>query len=222
MTDSVSPDARQQVALDELQEAILACDIPGARSAAERVVAAGVDPVYALKHAIGRSAEMVGAKFDSGEFFLPHLVLAGEAMSEAGVVLEAATPKEQIKAKRVVVAGTVEADMHSVGKNIVAMMLKSSGFEVHDLGVDVKSSAFINKAKEVNADIIAVSSLLTTTMPYQRELIEDLTTMGLRERFKVIVGGGPVTKEWAEKIGADGYGRDAAEAITVARMLVGE
>jgi dimethylamine corrinoid protein len=222
MTEGVSVNAEQQGAMDGLQEAILACDIEGAKLAAERVVAAGVDPAYALKHVIGRSAKIVGEKFDEGEFYLPHLVLAGDAMIEAGAVLEASIPKEQIKHKRVVVIGTVEADLHSVGKNIVAMMMKSGGFEVHDLGVDVKSGAFINKAKEVNADIIAVSSLLTTTMPYQRELVEDLASMGLRERFKVIVGGGPITKEWADKIGADGYGRDASEAITVARALVGE
>jgi methylmalonyl-CoA mutase cobalamin-binding domain/chain len=108
-----------------------------------------------------------------------------------------------------------------VGKNIVAMMLRTSGFEVHDLGVDVKASTFIARARETNADIIGLSSLMTTTRPYQREVIEELESVGLRDRFKVIVGGGPVTEEWAKEIGADGYGKDAVEAVEVARSLVG-
>jgi methanogenic corrinoid protein MtbC1 len=125
----------------------------------------------------------------------------------------------------VVVIGTVEADMHSVGKNIVAMMLRTSGFEVHDLGVDVKSAAFVSRAREMKADIIALSSLMTTTRPYQRpyqrEVIEELESLGLREGFKVIVGGGPVNEAWAEEIKADGYGKDAVEAVETVRKLMG-
>jgi dimethylamine corrinoid protein len=210
----------QHLALDGLRDAIVACDAEAATAAAEHVLAGGVDPAYALERAIAGSAEVVGAKFDAGEYFLPHLVLAGDAMTAAGAVLEAAIPTEQLQAKHVVVIGTVEADIHSVGKNIVAMMLKSAGFVVHDLGVDVKTGTFISKAKEVHADLIALSSLLTTTMPYMREVIDDLKAAGLRTRFKVIVGGGPVTQEWADKIGADGYGRDALEGVAVARRLV--
>jgi methylmalonyl-CoA mutase cobalamin-binding domain/chain len=119
------------------------------------------------------------------------------------------------------VIGTVEADMHSVGKNIVAMMLRTSGFEVHDLGVDVKSAAFVSRAREMKADIIALSSLMTTTRPYQREVIEELESLGLREGFKVIVGGGPVNEAWAEEIKADGYGKDAVEAVETVRKLMG-
>lgn len=222
MADETRLSTSQELALDGLRDAIVGCDAEAAKEAAGKVLAAGVDPAYALERAIAGSAEVVGAKFDSGEYFLPHLVLAGDAMTAAGAVLEAAIPKEQIQAKRVVVIGTVEGDVHSVGKNIVAMMLKSAGFVVHDLGVDVKSRSFINKAKEVNADIIALSSLLTTTMPYMREVIEDLKAADQRDRFNVIVGGGPVTKEWADKIGADGYGRDALEGLEVARRLVAE
>jgi methylmalonyl-CoA mutase cobalamin-binding domain/chain len=119
------------------------------------------------------------------------------------------------------VIGTVEADMHSVGKNIVAMMLRTSGFEVHDLGVDVKSASFVSRAREMKADIIALSSLMTTTRPYQREVIEELESLGLREGFKVIVGGGPVNEAWAEEIKADGYGKDAVEAVETVRKLMG-
>ena len=212
---------QQRAAVRDLEQAIVDCDVDLARQRAEAVLAAGVDPVAAMREALTRSAEIVHERFDTGEYFLAHLVLAGDAMTAASEVLERAVPKSSLEARKVVVIGTVEADLHSVGKNIVAMMLRSGGFEVYDLGVDVKTKAFVEKAKEVHADIIAVSSLLTTTMPYQRELIEDLQAAGLRDRFKVIVGGGPVTPQWAERIGADGWGHDASEALAVARRLTG-
>ncbi len=220
MAEDTKVSAEHARYLTELRDAIVACDAAAAQAAAERLLAAGGDPAYALEHAIAGSAAVVGQKFDSGEYFLPHLVLAGDAMTAAGAVLEAAIPTAKLQAKKVVVIGTVEADIHSVGKNIVAMLLKSAGFVVHDLGVDVKTGTFLAKAQEVQADIIALSSLLTTTMPYMREVIEDLQAAGLRARFKVLVGGGPVTPEWATQIGADGYGRDAVEGVAVARRLV--
>ncbi len=142
-------------------------------------------------------------------------------MIAASEILESAVPKESIPEKKVVVIGTVEADLHSVGKNIVAMMLRAGGFEVHDLGVDVKASTFITRARETNADIIALSCLMTTTRPYQREVIEELEAAGLREKFKVLVGGGPITREWADEIGANGYGADALEGLDLAKRLVG-
>ena len=135
-------------------------------------------------------------------------------------VLEKNMAKSDVEKKKLIVIGTVQADVHSVGKNLVATMLKSGGFQVVDLGVDVPSATFIEKAKDLNADMIALSSLLTTTMPYQREVIDDLSSMGLREKFKVMIGGGPVTKEYADKIGADAYGRDAIEAVDVAKKLL--
>ncbi len=207
--------------LDALQEAIIECDEEKAKAAAQAVLDAKVDPAMAIEKAIGGAAEIVGKKFDSGEYFLPHLVMAADAMTAASDILTSAIPPSQQAAKKVVVIGTVEADLHSVGKNIVAMMLKSGGFDVYDLGVDVKSSAFVNEAKSRNADIIALSSLMSTTMPYQREVIEDLASQGIREKFKVMVGGGPVTRAWADEIGADGYGTDAVEALAVAKQLTG-
>lgn len=175
----------QRQVLRSLEQAIVECDSDRARSLAQEVLREGVEPVEAIRVTFASGAERVHEKFETGEYYLPHLVLAGDAMTAAGEVLEQAVPKERLKARKVVVIGTVEADLHSVGKNIVAMMLRSGGFEVHDLGVDVRTRAFIDKAREVNADLIAASSLLTTTMPYQRELIEDLRASGLRDRFKV-------------------------------------
>jgi dimethylamine corrinoid protein len=145
--------------------------------------------------------------------------MAGSALEAASQALQKAIPEGKLEKKKVVVIGTVEGDMHSLGKNIVAMMLRASGFEVHDLGVDVRSSAFVRRAQEVKADLIGLSCLLTTTLPYQREVMEDLVAQGLRERFKVLVGGGPVTAEWAAEIGADGCGADAVEAVRLARLL---
>ena len=207
--------------LSKLSEQILACDAEGAKGAAQAILDAGLDPVEVLNTTVASTANEVGDKFESGEFYLPHLVLAGNAIEAASKVLQMGVPSGELAEKKVVVIGTVEGDMHSLGKNIVAMMLRASGFEVHDLGVDVKSSTFIQRAKEVGADLIGLSCLMTTTLPYQREVIEDLASQGLRDRFKVVIGGGPVTEEWAEEIGADGYGRDVTEAVRVAKVLTG-
>jgi len=137
-----------------------------------------------------------------------------------GAILEKNIPSEQLQRKKVIVIATVQGDMHSVGKNLVAVMLRAGGFEVHDMGVDVASAAVIQRAKDVKADMIALSSLLTTTMPYQKEVIDDLASMGLREKFKVMIGGGPVTRQYAESIMADGYGKDAIEAVEEAKKLL--
>ncbi len=207
--------------LRKLEEAILACDSGRAAAAAREIVAAGLDPVDALNSTVSATAAQVGERFESGEYYLPHLVMAGNAIEAASQVLQEAVPSGKLPQKKVVVIGTVEGDMHSLGKNIVAMMLRASGFEVHDLGVNVRSSAFIQRAQEVDADIIGLSCLMTTTLPYQREVLEDLQAQGLRDRFKVLIGGGPVTSAWAEEIGADGYGRDVTEAVQVAKLLAG-
>ena len=206
--------------LDSLKDAIVVLDEEKAKEVAENIINDKIDPSLAIKYSIANAAIKVGEKFDSGEYYLPHLVMAGDLMEAVSAILEKNISAEQIVRKKVVVIGTVQADMHSVGKNIVSTMLKAGGFEVHDMGVDVPSMSIIQKAKEVRADIIALSSLLTTTMPYQREVIEDLASMGIRDQFKVMVGGGPVTKAYAEEIGADGYGKDAIEALEEAKKLL--
>lgn len=206
--------------LDSMKDAIIALDEEQAVAAAEKVVASGIDPKLAIRYAIADVALLVGEKFDSGEYFLPQLVISGDLMDTVTKILERNIPKTETEKKKTIVIGTVQADVHSIGKNIVSTMLKSVGFNIVDLGVDVPSATFIEKAKDLNADMIALSSLLTTTMPYQREVIDDLVSMGLRDRFKVLIGGGPVTKAYAEKIRADGYGRDAIEAVEVAKRLL--
>jgi len=210
----------QKGLLDAFRDAIVAIDEDKAREIAENIIGEKIDPSTAIKYSIADAAIKVGEKFDSGEYFLPHLVMAGDLMEAVGAILEKNIPSEKIERKKVIVIGTVQGDMHSVGKNLVATMFKAGGFEVHDMGVDVPSIAFIDKAKEVKADMIALSSLLTTTMPYQKEVIEDLAAMGIRDQFKVMVGGGPVTKVYASDIGADGYGRDAIEALDEVKKLL--
>ena len=206
--------------LDTLRDAIVAIDEDRAKGIAENIISQKIDPTIAIRYSIADAAIKVGEKFDSGEYFLPHLVMAGDLMDVVGAILEKNIPAEEIERKKTIVIGTVQGDMHSVGKNLVANMLKAGGFEVHDMGVDVPSMNFIEKAKEVKADMIALSSLLTTTMPYQKEVIEDLSAMGIRDQFKVMVGGGPVTEVYARDIGADGYGRDAIEALDEAKKLL--
>ncbi len=214
--------SKEKKILSGLREAITSFDVEATKKAAEEAVKAGIDPTEAVEKALAPGLREVGEKFHRYEVFLPHLVLAGDAMAEAMKVFEPIMTKEQADKLRkgTVVLGTVEGDLHDIGKNVVAMVLKSNGFEVHDIGKDIKTSEFIEKAQNVNADIIGASSLMTTTMPYQRELVEELERLGLRGKFKVVVGGGPVTQEWAKEIGADGWGKDASEAAEVIKKLL--
>ncbi len=204
-------------ALDTLMDAIIKIDTDEAMKAAQHVLDMGIDPRVAVRYSIASAANVLGERFDTGEYFLPHLVMAGDLMEDISAVLEKSIPADEIERKKVIVLATVQGDMHSVGKNLVSTMLRSGGFSVHDMGVDVTSAAVIDKAKEIGADMIALSSLLTTTMPYQKEVIEDLKSMGIRDRFKVMIGGGPVTQSYADQIGADAYGKDAIDAVEVAK-----
>jgi len=175
-------------------------------------------------NAITEALKEIGRKFESGEIFLVHLVVAGDAARRATVeVLEPLIKKGSQKREALgrVVIGTVEGDIHDIGKNIVAMMLFTAGFEVYDIGKDVPAEEFVKKTRELDADIVAMSALLTTTLPAQRDVIEALKRAGLREKIKVLVGGAPATAKWAEEIGADGYGEDAIEAVKIAKKVLG-
>ncbi len=166
----------------------------------------------------------IGDQFGAGEAFLPELVMAGEAMKAAVAVLEPELLKlgEAREMMGKVVLATVEGDIHEIGKTLVGTMLSASGFEVVDLGVDQPAANIIGKALEINAEIIGMSALLTTTMVRQREVIEELDKEGLRPRIKVMVGGAPITKDWVDKIKADGYSEDAIGAVKVAKELMGK
>jgi corrinoid protein of di/trimethylamine methyltransferase len=164
---------------------------------------------------------IVGEKFAKMEYYLPELMRCADAMKAALEVLKPHLGKGQESgAQGIVVLGTIQGDLHDLGKNIVKTMLLAAGFTVHDLGCDVSIRRFVEKAEEVNADIIAASAILTTTMAYMPDLVDLLSEMGIREKFKVMLGGAPVTPDFATKAGADGYGENAGEAVRVAKGLM--
>lgn len=206
----------------QMAQSILDGDSDAAIALAEQALAAEVDPLEAIAKGYVAGVDMVGASFACGDAFLPELVMAGEAMKAAIAVFEPEMQrtgaKRQILGK--VVLATVEGDIHEIGKSLVGTMLAASGFQIYDLGVDVKAEKIIAKAKEVDADIIGLSALLTTTMVKQREVIEALDKEGLRRKIKVLVGGAPVTRDWVQKIEADGYSEDAIGAVAVAKSLM--
>ncbi len=206
-----------------LAESVIDGDEDRAREFAKKAVDAGIDPLTAIKEGLMNGMKVVGDRFARLEIFLPEVLLAADAMKAALEILEPLIVKEEREKLTLgkVVIGTVQGDIHDIGKNIVAMLLKANGFEVYDLGRDVPIDEFINKAEEVGADIIAISTLLSTSMPYMEDVIRLLKDRGLREKYKVMVGGGPVTREFAEEIGADGYGDNAEEAVEVAKRLLG-
>lgn len=210
--------------MEKLSAAVQSFDADEASKAAKMAVDAGINPVMAIEKGLAIGLRIIGDKFEEGELWLPHLVLGAEAMEAAIKVLEEHMPKSELDStsKGTVVIGTVEGDIHDLGLRIVASMLRANGFTVYDLGCDTPSMNFVTKAKEVDADIIALSSLMTTTMPFMRDLVDALNSAGVRDKYKVLVGGGPVTKEWAKAIGADSYGKDAAEAVRVAKELLGK
>ena len=206
-----------------MAQSIIDGDSDVAVALAKESIASNLDPLEAISRGFVAGVNTVGEAFGRGDAFLPELVMAGEAMKAAVATLDPELKKRgsqrQILGK--VVIATVEGDIHEIGKSLVATMLAASGFEVHDLGVDAPGDKLIGKALEVNANILAMSALLTTTMVKQREVIEELEKEGLRQRLKVIVGGAPVTRDWVKSIGADGYSEDAIGAVALAKKLLG-
>lgn len=207
----------------KMAQSIIDGDSDVAVELAQQAVAQGVDPLDAITQGFVAGVNQVGEAFGCGQAFLPELVMAGEAMKAAVATLEPEMARRgtQRQVFGTVVLATVEGDIHEIGKSLVGTMLSASGFQVYDLGVDVPSATIAGKVREVGANLVALSALLTTTMVKQREVIEVLAKEGLREQVKVLVGGAPVTREWVQKIGADGYSEDAIGAVAVAKGLVG-
>jgi trimethylamine corrinoid protein len=203
-------------------QVVLDGDEDGAVAIANKAIEEGIQPVAMINEGLTPGMTQVGDLFAKEEYALPQVLLSADAMKKAIEVLEPHIPQEEAADKLgIVVIGTVEGDIHDIGKNIVATMFRVYGFEVHDLGKDVSVDTFIEKAKEVNADIVASSSLMTTTMVGQKALEEALGNAGLREKVRTMIGGAAVTQEWANRIGADGYAEDVNEAVKKAKQLVG-
>jgi methylmalonyl-CoA mutase cobalamin-binding domain/chain len=206
--------------LDELREALLGeASYEEVEEITKRVIAEGVDPLAAIDVASGAMKE-VGDQFAAFEIFLPDLMIAGEKMKRCMDTLQPYIKADDAKVEARIVLGTVSGDLHDIGKNLVATMLTVGGFDVVDVGVNVAPLDFVKAARDQRANIIALSSLMTNSLPYQKEVIDLLSEMGQRDKYYVIVGGGPVTPEFAIDIGADGWAENAASAVSLCEQLV--
>jgi corrinoid protein of di/trimethylamine methyltransferase len=208
--------------IEALRQIIVEGDDDQAAEAAQAAIDAGVDPTQLIKEAINAPMDDVGKKFQDGDIFLPELIMIGDAARVASDVIVPHISVEDLDAASggTVVIGTIQGDMHDIGKNIVSAYLMATGFKVKDLGTDVTPKDFVRAVVEEKADVIAVSTLLSTTQPLFANITKTLVDSGQREDVYVIVGGGPVTPEWAAEIGADGYGRDAADAADLTRQVL--
>lgn len=209
--------------LAQISQSLVDGDPDATFALTQQGLASGIEPMKIIREGLMHGMNIVGENFASGEYFLPDLIIAAEGMKRAMDLLEPELSARQqtLESPGTVVIGTVKGDIHEIGKSLVATMLSANGFKVFDLGVDVPIPTFIAKIKETNANMLGLSALLTTTMTMQREIIKALAAEGVREQVKVIVGGAPVTKSWAEEIGADGYAEDAMGAVHLAKRLMG-
>jgi dimethylamine corrinoid protein len=204
----------------QLSDAVVEMDEDQAVSAAHEVVALGLDAYEAIEQGLSAGMERAGQLFDEEEYFIPELLMCSDAMYAGMDVLKPHLRADSAAEKHKVVIGVVEGDTHDIGKNLVKIMLETSGFEVTDLGRDIAPARFVETAKAIGAKIIALSTLMTTTMEGMGAVIKQLREEGIRDEFKVIVGGGPISQGFADRIGADGYAVNAADAIRLARSLV--
>jgi corrinoid protein of di/trimethylamine methyltransferase len=220
----IPPETEVKENLRRLAEAIVRYDAETASALAVELLDLGIEPRRIINEGLSKGIGEVSDKFQKLEVFLPHMIWAADAMQNAVAEIIKRLPKEKKKELVLgkVVLGTVKGDIHDVGKNIFKTMLLAVGFEVYDLGVDVPSDFFISRAEEMNADIIALSCLMTTCLVQLREVIEDLVRLQSRKKYKVLVGGGAVTNEWARKIGADGYAEEATAGVEVAKKVLGK
>jgi len=206
---------------EELKDSILiSFDVEKLRKTVSRALELGVDPLKIL-NSLNEALDQVGKRYESGEYFLSELMMAGVLATEATTMLEPYLVRAGRKSLGKVLFGTVKGDIHDIGKNIVIMLLRAAGFDVVDLGVDVSAQTFANTISNENANVLGLSALLTSTMYEMKNVIDTIKKRQLRNQVKIVVGGRPVTKEFAEEIGADGYAEDAIKAVRVCKELVG-
>ncbi|MFW6135341.1 MAG: cobalamin B12-binding domain-containing protein [Chloroflexota bacterium] len=208
---------------EKLAQAVVDGDPETAENLAQQCLEQGLHPLDCINEGLTKGIRHVGELFATGEYFLPDLIIGAEAMKKALAVLEPALT-EGGQSREVLghaVLGTVEGDLHDIGKTLVGTMLTANGFEVTDIGTDVPADEFVQTVQETGATLVGASALLTTTMSEQQKIIEIFKEAGLRDQVKIMIGGAPVTKSWAEKVGADGFAKDAISAVALAKRLVG-
>ncbi len=206
--------------MDELKKLLFAGDVDGLVEETKRLLDEGTTPDKVLNDGLIAAMAVIGERFKNNEIFIPEVLISADAMQGAMKVLEPYLIEAGVKPIGKVVIGTVKGDLHDIGKNLVSMMLRGAGFQIEDCGIDVPPKDFADAIRETDAQILAMSSLLTTSMDTMRLTVEELKMEGLRERVRIMVGGAPVTKGFADEIGADGYGKDAAEAVDLAMNFV--
>jgi 5-methyltetrahydrofolate--homocysteine methyltransferase len=206
--------------LKELAQAIIAGNAPRARELTQAAIDEKMSPKQILDDGLVAGMSEVGRRFKANEFYVPEVLIAARAMKGSMELLRPLLAQTGAQPAGRVAIGTVRGDLHDIGKNLVSMMMEGAGFELHDLGVDVSPEKFVETVKGNQIDVVALSALLTTTMPAMKDTIEALKAAGLREKVKVMIGGAPVTQSYADEIGADGYGPDAATAVDKAKELL--
>lgn len=210
-----------QELIEQLKNAVLTYEVDSAKEIAQEILEKGGDPLEAIDNGLAVGIKIVGERFGAGEIFLPELIMGAETMKAAMSILEPALPAggagRQSMGK--VLIGTVSDDIHEIGKNLVATLLSSNGFEVIDLGTNIPKTQFEKKVDEIKPDILALSALMTTTMPHMKEVVTDLTSSG--SSVKTMIGGAPVTDDYAKKIGATGFSEDASGAVEIAKKFMG-
>jgi len=205
----------EKKALAKLRDAIVNLDIEGVKKSSQEALDAGVPAYKAVIEGMAKGMEIVGQKYEDGEYFLAELIMAGETMKEGMAILEPHLKAGDIKAAGRVIIGTVRGDLHDIGKNVVITLLKAANYDIVDLGVDISAEQFVEAVQKHKPDIVAMSALLTTTMIEMENVINSLEKAGLRRKLKVIIGGAPITPEYAKKIGADAAARDAVEGVRI-------
>ena len=210
------------ILLNKIAKAIIDLNDKEAKELVEEAIKIGINPIKIIEDGLSKGLKEVGLLYEKGEYFIPHLMIAAEIFKENIERLKPLLSIEERKDKKLgkILIGTVKGDLHDLGKNLVAIMLSINGFEVIDLGKDVPTEIFIEKIKEYNPDIVGLSALMSTTMYEQKNVIKALEDLGLRNKVKVIIGGAPVTKEWAKEIGADGYAENAMEAVKIVKKII--
>ena len=206
--------------LKQLFDTVLQGNSAGTIDAAKNGLEAGLSPLVMIEQGMTPAIKEVGDRFGNGDMYLPEMVSSAEAMEAGMQILEPHVGQSQGPKKSRILIGTVQGDIHDIGKNIVIALLKVNGFEVIDIGRDVPSTVFVDKAIDLGVEIIGLSGLLTTSMPMMRDVIQLLEQDGVRERFKVMIGGGPTSQAYADKIGADGYGETAFSAVLLSDLMI--